>query len=106
MCFAESDGCLIHPFNHMRRELCQNKGKSSAFLETEYHNVSEVGMFIWFLSMYVVFNYRSEHVIPGDYFQHCFQRRSITSALASSHFFSLPNASIVGTTSFRSGLTY
>lgn len=86
MCFAESDRRLIYAFNHMR-ELCENKGKSFAFLEAEYHNVSEVGMFIWVLSMYVVFNCRHEHVIPGDYFHHCFQRRNIASALASSCFF-------------------
>lgn len=74
-------------FNHLRRELCQNKGKIFAFLEANNHNISEVGMFILFLSMYVVLNYRSERGIPGDYFQHYFQRRNVTSALASSYFF-------------------
>lgn len=53
VCFAESDACLIYPFNHLRRELCQNKGKIFAVLETEHHNISTVCWHVYLDSLNV-----------------------------------------------------
>lgn len=56
VCFAECVACLMYTFNHLRRKLCQNNSKVVAFLEAEDYSIGKFGMFIWFLSIYVVFN--------------------------------------------------